>query len=119
PTGNQTPAGNGLNLTAGGSSVGGTNDQAQFSYVTATGDFDVRVQLDSITLADAWSEAGMMAREDLSAGSRSATVLATPSISGCFFLARGTTNAAAASTGSFPVNYPNTWLRLKRPGNAL
>src|SRR5205823_4511584 len=37
PAGNQVPAGNGFNFTAGGSSVGGTNDQAQLSYITATG----------------------------------------------------------------------------------
>src|ERR1041385_5850778 len=64
PSGNQVPSGNGLNVTAGGSRLGGTNDQAQFSYLPTTGDFDVRVRLDSIALADAWSEAGMMARED-------------------------------------------------------
>jgi len=45
PGGSQAPSGNGLNVTAGGASVGGTNDQAQFSYLTTTGDFDVRVRI--------------------------------------------------------------------------
>jgi hypothetical protein len=119
PGGSQAPSGNGLNVTAGGASLGGTNDQAQFSYLTATGDFDVRARLDSIGLADAWSEAGLMAREDLSGGSRYASTLATPTVSGCFFLSRGATNGGATTTGSFPVNYPNTWVRLKRAGNAF
>src|SRR5205807_4823909 len=72
---------------------------------------------DSLTLADAWSEAGMLAREDLSAGSRETSVMATPSISGCYFQARGATNGNTTISGTFPVNYPNTWLRLKRAGN--
>ena len=61
-------------------------------------------------VADAWSQAGLMAREDLSPGSQFATVLATPSISGAFFEWRAGTNNAATRSGTFPVNYPNTWL---------
>jgi hypothetical protein len=115
--GSQVPAGNGYNISAGGSAIGGTNDQFQLSYQLRTGDFDVQVRLDALGLTDAWSEAGLMAREDLSAGGRFAAALATPSISGAFFESRNATNGAAALSGSFPVNYPNTWLRLKRAGN--
>lgn len=116
-SGSQTPVGNGLNISGGGTDVGGTSDQYQFSYVQRTGDFDVKVRLDSISLADAWSEAGMIAREALTAGARAASVMATPSISGCYFQARGASNGATTLSGSFPVNYPNTWLRLKRVGD--
>lgn len=119
PVGDQTAAGNGYNISGGGSGIAGVADQCQFSYQLQAGDFDVKVRLDSLGLADAWSQAGLMAREDLSAGARSASVLATPSISGALFQARNTTNGAAAISGSFPVNYPNTWLRLKRAGNEL
>jgi hypothetical protein len=115
--GGQTPAGNGLNISGGGSDVGGTNDQYQFSYQQRTGDFDVKVRLDSLTLADAWSEAGLLAREALTPGARAASVMATPSISGCYFQSRGASNGVTSLSGSFPVNYPNTWLRLKRVGN--
>jgi len=119
PAGSQVPAGDGYNITAGGAAVGGTNDQCQFSFQSRTGDFDLMVRLDSLGLADAWSEAGLMVREDLSPGSVSASVLATPSISGAFFESRSLTNGPTAISGSFPVNYPNTWLRLKRAGNVL
>jgi hypothetical protein len=119
PAGSQIPAGNGYNISAGGAAVGSTNDQCQFSYQLKNGDFDFMVRLDSLALADAWSEAGLMAREDLSPGSVSASVLATPSISGAFFESRSQTNGTTTLSGSFPVNYPNTWLRLKRAGNVL
>jgi hypothetical protein len=117
PAGSQTPSGNGLNISAGDTDLGGTGDQFQFSYQQYAGDFDVKVRLDSLGLADAWSEAGMLAREDLSPGSRSASVIATPAISGCYFQSRTATNGPTSLSGTFPVNYPNTWLRLKRSGN--
>jgi len=117
PAGGVAPVPGGLNITAGGRDIGGTNDQFQFSYQTRTGDFDVKVRLDSLSLADAWSEAGLLAREDLNGGSRFASVMATPSISGSYFQSRGTVNGAATLAGSFPVNYPHTWLRLRRAGN--
>lgn len=117
PAGSQTPAGNGLNLSGGGADLGGASDQFQFSHVQRTGDFDVKVRLDSLSLADAWSEAGLLVRESLTPGARSASVMATPTISGCYFQSRGLSNGTTTLSGSFPVNYPNTWLRLKRSGN--
>lgn len=117
PAGGQTPVADGLNLSGGGADVGGASDQFQFSHVQRTGDFDVKVRLDSLSLADAWSEAGLLAREALTPGARAASVMATPSISGCYFQSRGASNGATALSGSFPVNYPQTWLRLKRAGN--
>ncbi len=117
--GGQTPAGNGLNISGGGADLGGTNDQFEFSYVQTTGDFDFKVRLDSLSLADAWAEAGMLAREDLTPGARGVSIMATPSISGCYFQSRASTNGATTLAGSFPVNYPNTWLRLKRAGTVF
>lgn len=117
PPGKSVLAGDGYDFSGGGAGLGGTNDQAQFGYLQQAGDFDFRVRLDSLGLADAWSEAGLMAREALSGGARFAAILATPSISGAFFKSRAVINGAGAVSGSFPVNYPNTWLRLKRAGN--
>jgi hypothetical protein len=119
PAGSQVVVANGLNLSGGGADLGGVSDQFQFSGLQRTGDFDVMVRLDSLTLADPWSEAGIVAREDLTPGARSAGVLATPSISGCYFQSRSAANGATTQSGSFPVNYPNTWLRLKRTGSVF
>ena len=84
-----------------------------------TTSFLLLVRLDSMTLADAWSEAGLLAREDLTPGARSASVMATPTISGCYFQSRSVTNGATILSGSQPANYPNTWLRLKRVGSVF
>jgi hypothetical protein len=107
----------GFDLTASGTDIGGTADQFGFYYRTMSGDFDVRVRVEGLGGADAFAKAGLVAREALTPGSRFAAALATPSVMGTLFESRVATNGAAANAGIFPVNYPNTWLRLKRSGN--
>ena len=107
----------GYNISASGRDIGGTADQCHLSFQLRAGDFDIRVRVASLDFSDLWAKAGLMARESLGANSRFVSVLATPSVAGTFFLSRTTTGGEAAPTGSFPVNYPHTWLRLRRAGN--
>src|SRR5439155_20708103 len=88
-----------------------------FNYQLLVGDFNVKVRLAGLSLADVWTKAGLMARESLTAGSAFAAALATPGSGGVVFESRASTGAAAASSGYFPANYPNAWLRLQRAGN--
>ncbi|HTD85345.1 MAG TPA: hypothetical protein VK850_02110, partial [Candidatus Binatia bacterium] len=117
PTGTAQTVPGGYDITGGGRDIGGTNDQFQFSYQQRTGDFDVKVRIESLGLSDAWAEAGLMARESLDAGSRFVSVMATPTVSGSYFQSRTNVNGATPLSGSFPVNFPNTWLRLQRDGD--
>ncbi|HXC98006.1 MAG TPA: lamin tail domain-containing protein [Verrucomicrobiae bacterium] len=114
-----TVAGNGINVTAMGSDTGGTNDQGNFSYQIASGNFDVCVRVADLGLTDVFAKAGLMAREDLTSNGRFAASIATPSMNGCFFEWRDPAGSAAGTAGDFPVNYPNTWLRLQRVGNTF
>jgi hypothetical protein len=109
----------GFNVTGAGSDIGGSADQFQFESRLYTGDFDVKVRLESLSFADAWSKAGLMARESLAAGSRFAGAFATPTISGCFFQYRDSVGALSVPSGAFPNTYPNLWLRLRRVGSAF
>lgn len=109
-------AGNGADVMAAGYDIGGTNDQFNFTYQTRTGDFDVKVRIQRLDPTELWARAGLMARENLTAGSRQASVLATPSLAGVAFQFRSTANGVATNSGAFPVNYPQTWLRLRRAG---
>ena len=115
--GSVTGVANGFDVLAGGADLGGTTDQGFFSYQARTGDFDVQVRLVALSPTDVWSKAGLMARESLVSTSRFAGVLATPGLSGCLFESRTTSGGAATLLGSYPVNYPFTWLRLQRAGN--
>jgi hypothetical protein len=110
---------NGVNVTSAGYYIGGTSDQFNFEYQLQNGNFDVTVCLSGLGLSDLWAEAGLMARTSLAAGSPFAAALATPGVNGEFFADRTATNTTGATSGSFPVNYPNTWLRLNRVGNVF
>ncbi|MBI5387082.1 MAG: lamin tail domain-containing protein, partial [Verrucomicrobia bacterium] len=117
--GTATDVTGGYDITGGGTNLAGAADQFFFFHQPAAGAFDFKVRLEGISLSDAWAKAGLMAREDLNAGSRFAMAVATPSVNGAYFLSRATVNAASIATGQFPVNYPQTWLRLARAGNVF
>ncbi|HEY5233368.1 MAG TPA: lamin tail domain-containing protein [Verrucomicrobiae bacterium] len=114
-----TAAGNGFNVTAAGADFGGNSDQGNFSYQLVTGNFDVAVRVAGLSLSDIFAKAGLMARESLTAGSRFAAAFTTPAMNGSFFEWRDPSANAASTTGNFPANYPNTWLRLQRTGNTF
>jgi Lamin Tail Domain/CotH kinase protein len=114
-----TQTANGVNVTTAGYDIGGTSDQLNFQYQLQSGNFDVSVCLASLGVSDFYAEAGLLARVSMDTGSPYAASLATPSMVGDFFSARVSTNGTATTSGSFPVNYPNTWLRLNRIGNVF
>lgn len=113
----QTILSNGLILSGTGTLLNGTNDQAGFSGQLVSGNFDLCVNLASLGAEDVWSEAGLMARQSLAPGSAFAASIATPNMSGCFFDWRSASNGSSSLSGQFPVNMPNTWLRLSRVGS--
>jgi regulation of enolase protein 1 (concanavalin A-like superfamily) len=114
-----TVVGNGFNVTAAGSDFGGSSDQGNFSYQLVTGNFDFAVRVAGLSLADIFAKAGLMARENLTAGSRFAAAMTTPAMNGSFFEWRDPAGNAASTSGNFPANYPNMWLRLRRAGNTF
>ncbi|MCX6903790.1 MAG: lamin tail domain-containing protein, partial [Verrucomicrobia bacterium] len=117
PSGSAVPAADGLDVSGGGSDIGGALDQFGFSYQRRSGDFDVQVRLLGVSPSDVWAKAGLMARETLAADSRFAAVFASPSLAGSFLAWRDPAGSAAATAGNQPLNYPNQWLRLSRAGN--
>lgn len=114
-----TVVSNGLQVFAGGSGFAGTQDQGGYLSQPITGNFDARVCLAGLSLSSVWAQAGLMARASLDAGSPFAAALATPAAAGAFFECRSATNGAATNGAAFPVNYPNTWLRLRRTVNII
>ena len=74
------------------------------------------MRVKSLSQTDMFAKAGLMAREDLTGGSRFAGVFSTPTLNGSIFQCRANPGATAISSGNLPVNYPDTWLRLKRTG---
>ena len=103
----------------GGTDIGGKSDQFHFFYQTFSNDFDVSVRIESLANSDVWAKAGLLARETLDANSAGVTVLASPTLSGCFFETRSVAGGALTLKGSFPVNFPQNWLRLQRTGDVF
>jgi hypothetical protein len=104
-------------INAGGTDVNGTTDRFHFAYRQVTGDFDVKVRLQFLGASSEWAKAGIMAREDLTGGSRNVFALATPGANGYRVSSRSEANGSTFVNGSGAVSYPNTWLRLKRTGD--
>ena len=102
-------------LDGSGANVWGAADEFRFAYQQVTGDVDIRVRAASLENVHAWSKAGVMIRETLSANSRNAFMMVTPS-SGRFLQVRstagGTTTRSSGVSGTAPV-----WLRLVRQGS--
>jgi regulation of enolase protein 1 (concanavalin A-like superfamily) len=123
---------NSISITAGGADVWGTRDEFRLAYIEQTGDFDFAARIESLTDPHLYTKAGLMAREDLSDNSRHIYFQVFPNNNprnknngGYEFQYRkekagemkAIYPAKAEGTPEFPVNYPNTWIRLKRTGN--
>lgn len=107
------------NVTAAGTDISGTSDQFRFVYKQMAGDFDMRVRVASLTQADIFSQAGLMARASLDANSANVIMKARPASEGYRFNYRATAGGTTTGLGSGAVSYPNTWLRLQRVGNVF
>jgi hypothetical protein len=130
--GSSTIEDNTISIIAGGTDIWGTKDEFRFSYFEQTGDFDLVTRIESLTAPHLYTKAGLMAREELTDNSRHIFFQVFPNNNprnknngGYEFQYRqakaGEMKAIypAKSDGvpEFPVNYPNTWIRLKRLGN--
>src|SRR5207247_5788876 len=77
---------------------------------------EVKGRVSGLDFADPWTSVGLMVRTNLDSGTAFAAVFTTPSVAGTFFEYRTNAGAPSQITGSFPANYPDTWLRLKKTG---
>jgi hypothetical protein len=122
----------GLSIIAGGADVWGVKDEFRFCYFEQTGDFDFMARIESLSAPHLYTKAGLMAREELTDNSRHIFFQVFPNNNarnknngGYEFQYRqkkgGEMKAVYPSkidvAPEFPVNYPNTWVRLKRAGN--
>lgn len=122
----------GLEITSGGADIWGTHDEFHFAYLEHSGNFDLIARIESLKSANLYTKAGLMARENLMGSCRHIYFQVFPtnearhnnnggyefqyrSLNGGEMFAIYPPNAEG--TPEFPVNFPNTWIRLKRVGN--
>ncbi|HSO88905.1 MAG TPA: hypothetical protein VLQ91_20295 [Draconibacterium sp.] len=121
-----------VKVVAGGADIWGKNDEFNFGYTKIEGDFDISVQVKSLSKPHQYTKAGIMARADLNDNSQHVYFQVFPDNSprnknngGCEFQYRlekgGEMKAIYPNTetvgNKFDVNFPNTWIRLKRYGD--
>jgi regulation of enolase protein 1 (concanavalin A-like superfamily) len=121
-----------LEMDASGSDIWGKHDEFHFGYMKLNGDFDLSVQVLSLSAANKYTKAGIMARTDLSDSSQHVYYQVFPDNSprnknngGCEFqyrLVKGGDMKAVypdpkTAGNLFNVAYPATWIRLRRLGN--
>jgi hypothetical protein len=102
-------------ITAGGADIWGSQDQFHYVYQQVTGDLDVVARVTSLQNTNAWSKAGVMVREILTAGARNASTFVTPG-NGFTFQWRPDPGGASLNTTGFQGAAPG-WVRLVRTGN--
>jgi hypothetical protein len=130
--GTVTVSDGGFDISAGGADVWGVRDEFNFVYIEKTGDFDFAARIESLAATHLYTKAGLMAREDLTPGSRHIFFQIFPDNNprnknngGFEYQYRQVTGgemkaiypARFDGTPDFPVTFPNTWIRLKRVGN--
>ena len=109
--------GSAYTVTAGGPGVTGNADGFRFLYTSQSGDFDMKLQVASITAAGNFATAGIMARSSLDAGSANVYMSATPS--NYRFKDRVTDGDVTAIAAAGSPAYPNVWVRLQRTGDVF
>lgn len=122
----------GFDITAGGADIWGVKDEFNFVYIEQNGDFDLVSRIESLSKPHLYTKAGLMAREDLSAGCRHIYFQVFPDNSprnknngGYEFQYRQAKDGemkaiypiSSVGDPEFPVAWPNTWIRLQRVKN--
>ncbi len=104
-------------VSGSGSDIWNSSDQFNFASQSFTGDGSIVAQVDSQTNTDPWAKAGVMFRNDNTAGSAFADVVATPG-NGVAFQWRGT---ASGTTNEVDIAGITglVWTKLTRAGNVF
>ena len=109
-------AGRDYDVTAGGIDIGGSSaDGFRYVYKQLTGNFDVSVQVSSLSQVLPNTSAGLMARASLDPGSQMVFAGASAS-DGYRFNYRTTVNTVGTFSKFGTLSYPNVWVRLVRQG---
>jgi len=123
-----------IEILAGGRDIWEKHDEFYFGYQTLSGDFDICTRIIALSPANLYTKAGIMARVDLSDSSQHVYFQVFPDNSarnknngGCEFQFRPEAGAEMKAIypdpktpgTQFTVDFPNTWIRLKRTGNTF
>ncbi len=123
-----------IKIVASGTDFGGTNDEGFFIFQQIKGDFEFSVRVNALSPSELYAKAGIMARQDLTDDSKNIYFHVFPdnqerlnNKSGSEFIYRTKRGAEMEAIhpnwqtagDKFNVNFPNTWIKLKREGDTF
>ncbi|WP_434110137.1 DUF1349 domain-containing protein [Paraburkholderia caffeinilytica] len=133
--GSSTETSTGFDVVAGGADIWGSNDQFHFVCTSFTGDFDLRVRVQSAELTHPYTKIGVMVRADLQADAVHFMQWVFPdnrarnNNSGGYEAQYRQTKGGVcvalyppkkgALPPEFPVDFPHVWLRVVRKANVF
>ncbi|HVL66465.1 MAG TPA: hypothetical protein VM364_04295 [Vicinamibacterales bacterium] len=100
-----------------GADIWSTSDAFHYRWRRQSGDFDVSARVTSVEHVHAWTKAGVMVRDRLTADSAHALMLVSPGKGLAFqrrVAAGGLSTSTSAGAGTAPA-----WVRLQRRGNVI
>lgn len=100
-----------------GADIWNTADGFRYVYQPLSGNGQITARVASVGNTDVWAKAGVMIRENLTAGSPQAMAVVTPA-SGVAFQRRTSAGAASVHTAGASVTAPY-WVRLVRSGSTF
>ena len=109
--------GSAFTLSGAGADIWNSADQFFFLSQQVTGDFQITTRVTSVEFVHAWTKAGLMMRETLTAGARHASIFVTPA-KGIAMQYRSSTGGASAQGGAAGGTAPR-WIRLTRRGSTF
>jgi len=121
--GSMMRTGDDLTIVGGGADIWNATDQFRFCHLQRTGDFDLRMKVNSLVKSNASAKVCLMARASLAANSQYVSAIAFPLTGARGYNMEYRTTARAAAAAVNPVQpatftFPR-WLRLRREGNVF
>ena len=110
-------SGTNFTLLGSGTDIWGTADAFHFVSQNISGDGAITARVTSQMAADPWSKAGVMIRENTSAGARNVFICVSP-VNGVSFQNRPTTNGVSYNSVTVGLTVPY-WLQLTRTGTTF
>jgi hypothetical protein len=117
PAGRASASNGTFTLSGGGADVWGTADALHFAWQRLSGDADVIARVASVQNVHAWTKAGVMIRERLTADSAHAFMLVSPGKGLAF--QRRVANGGLSTSTSGGLGAAPAWVKLERRGNRI
>jgi regulation of enolase protein 1 (concanavalin A-like superfamily) len=117
PAGRASATNGTFTVSGGGADVWGTADALHFAWQRLSGDADVIARVASVEYVQAWTKAGVMIREKLTADSAHAFMLVSPG-RGLAFQRRTAQGGISANTSGGTGTAP-AWVKLERRANTI